>query len=83
MIRDAMEKAGQIALGRVVIGTRERILALEVRGKGILAYTPSGRPPRFETPDEIFDGIADKKSPRRHAGHRREDHRATRGAVQP
>src|SRR5271156_4290413 len=31
VIRTAMEKSGQIALGRVVIGTRERILALEPR----------------------------------------------------
>ena len=37
VIRDAMERAGQIALGRVVLSTRERILALEPRGKGILA----------------------------------------------
>jgi DNA end-binding protein Ku len=56
VIRAALEKSGQIALGRVVIGTRERILALEPRGKGILAYTI-----RTETEvrksDEIFDPI--------------------------
>ena len=62
VIRDAMEKAGQIALGRVVIGTRERILALEVRGKGILAYTIRTAA-EVRNPDDIFDGIADKKSP--------------------
>ncbi len=39
VIRDAMKKSGQIALGRVVMSTRERMLALEPRGKGILAYT--------------------------------------------
>jgi DNA end-binding protein Ku len=39
VIREAMNKAGQIALGRVVMSTRERMLALEPRGKGILAYT--------------------------------------------
>src|SRR4051812_23902380 len=32
VIRTAMEKAGQIALGRIVLATRERILALEPRG---------------------------------------------------
>lgn len=37
VIREAMERSGQIALGRVVIATRERLLALEPRGKGILA----------------------------------------------
>jgi len=39
VIREAMTKSGQIALGRVVMSTRERIIALEPRGKGIIAYT--------------------------------------------
>jgi DNA end-binding protein Ku len=59
VIRTAMEKSGQIALGRVVIGTRERILALEPRGKGILAYTIR-TDAEVRNPDEIFDGISDK-----------------------
>ena len=59
VIRTAMEKSGQIALGRVVIGTRERILALEPRDKGILAYTIR-TDAEVRKPDEIFDGISDK-----------------------
>jgi len=59
VIRTAMEKSGQIALGRVVIGTRERILALEPRGKGILAYTIR-TDAEVRNPDEIFDSINDK-----------------------
>jgi DNA end-binding protein Ku len=59
VIRTAMEKSGQIALGRVVIGTRERILALEPRGKGILAYTIRTEA-EVRKPDEIFGGISDK-----------------------
>ena len=39
VIREAMKKSGQIALGRVVMSTRERLVALEPRGRGILAYT--------------------------------------------
>jgi len=39
VIRAAMEKAGQVALGRVVISQRERLVALEPRGKGIIATT--------------------------------------------
>ena len=39
VIRTALEKSGQIALGRIVMATRERILALEPRGKGMLATT--------------------------------------------
>ncbi len=59
VIRTAMEKSGQIALARVVIGTRERILALEPRGKGILAYTIR-TDAEVRKPDEIFAGISDK-----------------------
>ncbi|HUO23516.1 MAG TPA: Ku protein [Caulobacteraceae bacterium] len=57
VVREAMRRSGQIAIGRVVIGVRERILALEPRGKGILAYT-------LRTEDEVrqssdvFAGIA-------------------------
>jgi DNA end-binding protein Ku len=59
VIRTAMEKSGRIALGRVVIGTRERILALEPRGKGILAYTLR-TDAEVRKPAEIFEGISDK-----------------------
>jgi len=59
VIRTALEKSGQIALGRVVISTRERILALEPRGKGILAYTIRSDA-EVRKPDEIFEGISDK-----------------------
>lgn len=58
VIRDAMARSGKIALGRVVLSTRERILALEPRGQGMLAYS-------LRTADEvrdakgIFDGISD------------------------
>ncbi len=60
VIRTAMEKAGQIALGRVVISTRERILALEPRGKGILAYTIRSED-EIRKPDEIFNEISNQK----------------------
>jgi DNA end-binding protein Ku len=59
VIRAAMEKSGQIALGRVVIGTRERILALEPRGKGILATTIR-TDAEVRSADEIFSGVSDK-----------------------
>lgn len=39
VIRDALKEAGRIALGRVVMHTRERIVALEPRDKGIIVYT--------------------------------------------
>ena len=58
VIRTAMEKSGQIALARVVISTRERILALEPRDKGILAYTIR-TDAEVRKPDDIFAGISD------------------------
>ena len=39
VIREAMERAGQIALGRIVMSSRERLVALEPRDKGIVATT--------------------------------------------
>jgi DNA end-binding protein Ku len=61
VIRTAMEKSGQIALGRIVMATRERILALEPRGKGILAYTIRSDA-EVRKPDEIFAGISEGKA---------------------
>lgn len=39
VIREAMRETGRIALGRVVLSTRERLLALEPQGKGIVAWS--------------------------------------------
>jgi DNA end-binding protein Ku len=39
VIRQALEKTGRIALGRVVMHSRERLVALEPRDKGIVATT--------------------------------------------
>lgn len=39
VIRDAMQGAGRVALGRVVMTGRERIVAIEVRGAGFLLST--------------------------------------------
>jgi DNA end-binding protein Ku len=39
VIRQAMEDAGQLALGSVVLHNHERQIAIEPRGKGMIAYT--------------------------------------------
>ena len=39
VIREAMKKAGKVALGCLVLRGKERQVALEVRDKGIVAYT--------------------------------------------
>jgi DNA end-binding protein Ku len=60
VIREAMEKAGKIALGRLVMHQRERLMALEPRDKGILAYSlRSNREVRDA--GEVFDRIPEAK----------------------
>jgi DNA end-binding protein Ku len=39
VIREAMSEAGQVALGRLVMHQRERLMALEPRDKGIVAFS--------------------------------------------
>jgi DNA end-binding protein Ku len=60
VIREAMKRSGRIALGRVVLSTRERILALEPRDKGIVAWSIRSAD-EVRKPDEIFGDIADVK----------------------
>ncbi|MGC1302261.1 MAG: Ku protein [Caulobacteraceae bacterium] len=60
VIREAMERSGQIALGRIVLSTRERLLALEPRGRGILAYSLRSHD-EVRKDSEIFDPITDAK----------------------
>jgi DNA end-binding protein Ku len=61
VIREAMRRSNKIALGRVVMHTRERLLALEPRDKGIVAYTLRTRD-ELRKPQEFFDGIKDVKA---------------------
>jgi DNA end-binding protein Ku len=60
VIREAMVRSEQIALGRVVLSTRERILALEPRGNGILAYSLR-TDAEVRNESEIFGAIAATK----------------------
>lgn len=60
VIREAMRSEGKIALGRVVLSTRERLLALEPRDKGILAYSLRTRGEVRDTRD-VFGAISDKQ----------------------
>jgi DNA end-binding protein Ku len=62
VIREAMRKAGKVALGRLVMHQRERLMALEPRDKGILAYTLRNRR-EVRQADEIFEHIKAAKPP--------------------
>lgn len=59
VIREAMRSEGKIALGRVVLSTRERLLALEPRDRGILAYSLRTRG-EVRTSREVFGAISDQ-----------------------
>lgn len=56
VIREAMKSAGKIALGCLVLRGRERQLALEVRDKGLIAYTLRAHD-EVRAADDYFDDI--------------------------
>ena len=61
VIRDAMVRSGRIALGRVVLSTRERILAIEPRDKGLLAYSLRTRD-EVRGAKDIFGAISEDEA---------------------
>ena len=60
VIREAMTKTGQLALGRLVMHQRERLMALEPRDRGIVAFSLRSKR-EVRSPAELFDRIADLK----------------------
>jgi len=62
VIREAMKKAKKVALGRLVMHQRERLMALEAHEKGILAYTIRNHREVREA-EEIFAHIKSVKPP--------------------
>jgi DNA end-binding protein Ku len=62
VIRDAMRGKGMVALGRIVLAKRERVIALEPYGKGLLGTTLRYAY-EVRKPEEYFDGIQDIKVP--------------------
>jgi DNA end-binding protein Ku len=63
VIREAIRKEGMVALGRVVFTSREHVIALEPRGKGLLGMTLR-YPYEVRKENEYFEGIADEKIPK-------------------
>lgn len=61
VIRDAMKAAGKIAIGCLVLRGRERQIALEVRGKGLVAYSLRAHDEVREA-DDYFDDIPEVKA---------------------
>lgn len=61
VIREAMKSTDRIALGRVVMHTRERLVAIEPREDGLLAYTLRTKD-EVRDPAEAFDDIPKTKA---------------------
>jgi DNA end-binding protein Ku len=63
VIREAIRKEGMVALARVVFTSREHVIALEPRGKGLLGVALR-YPYEVRKEDEYFDDIEDEKIPK-------------------
>jgi DNA end-binding protein Ku len=62
VIRDAMKGKGMVGLGRVVMSKRERVIALEPHGKGLIGTTLR-YPYEVRNADEYFEDIPDINVP--------------------
>ncbi|MFL9826447.1 Ku protein [Rhodoplanes sp. SY1] len=63
VIREAIKARGMVALGRVVISSREHVIALEPRGKGLMG-TLLRYPYEVRDETEFFDDIPDETIPK-------------------
>ena len=63
VIREAIRKEGMVALGKVVFTSREHIIALEARGKGLMGVTLR-YPYEVRSEKDYFDDIEDEKVPK-------------------
>jgi DNA end-binding protein Ku len=60
VIREAIKKDGMVALGKVVFTSREHIIALEARGKGLMRVTLR-YPYEVRKENDYFDDIPDER----------------------
>jgi Ku protein len=63
VIREAIRNEGMVAIAKVVFTSREHVIALEARGKGLLGVTLR-YPYEVRKEDEYFDHIPDEKIPK-------------------
>jgi DNA end-binding protein Ku len=63
VIREAIRRQAMVAVAKVVFTSREHVIALEARGKGLLGITLR-YPYEVRAEAEYFDGIADEKTPK-------------------
>ena len=60
VIREAIKQEGMVALGRVVFTSREHIISLKPRGKGLMGVTLR-YPYEIRKEDDYFDDVPDEK----------------------
>ena len=63
VIREALRKEEVVALGKVVFTSREHIIALEARGRGLIGITLR-YPYEVRSEKDYFDDIGDEKVPK-------------------
>src|SRR3977135_4093732 len=63
VIREAIREQGMVAIAKVVFTSREHIIALEARDKGLLGITLRS-PYEIRKPEDYFDDIPDVKIPK-------------------
>ena len=63
VIREAIRQEGMVAIGKVVFTSREHVIALEARGKGLLGVTLR-YPYEVRKEAEYFDDIPEEKLPK-------------------
>jgi DNA end-binding protein Ku len=63
VIREAIRTEGMVAIAKVVFTSREHMIALEPRGKGMMGVTLR-YPYEVRKPDEYFSEIEDEKVPK-------------------
>lgn len=63
VIREAMKRKGMVALGRVILTTREHVLAIEPRGNGLLGVTLH-YPYEIRKEEDYFGDLPDDPVPK-------------------
>jgi DNA end-binding protein Ku len=63
VIREAIRQEGMVAIGKVVFTSREHVIALEARDKGLLGVTLR-YPYEVRKEEEYFDDIPEEKLPK-------------------
>ena len=63
VIREAIKEEGMVALGKVVFTSREHVMSLEPRGKGLLGVTLR-YPYEVRNEKDYFDDLPDEKIPK-------------------